>query len=242
MANLSGGRTLRIALSVLMMVTWAFVISASAQNRRYTGGITVFTNPNFTGQSASFNNDMPDLRGYNLNDKISSLEIPNGESWEVCQDINYGNRCQVFTGSVSDLRSMGWNDRISSLRRVNSGYGGRRTGGVYSPNGPVYSPNGSYGAQRLVLYDRPNFRGNAMTLNGNENGGLGNRLVGSAQVRGGSWELCDRSGRCATVSQDVPDLSRLGLNGRITAARPVYDNYNDNGRDNRGRGYGRRQD
>src|SRR5437762_3047327 len=80
MANLSGSRTLRIALSVLMMVTWAFVISASAQNRRYAGGITVYTNPNFTGQSASFNNDMPDLRGYALNDKISSLEIPNGES------------------------------------------------------------------------------------------------------------------------------------------------------------------
>src|SRR5206468_10912452 len=103
----------RIALALLMMLAWGFGSSASAQTRRYGGGITLFTNPNFSGQSVSFRDDVPDLRNYSLNDKVSSLEIPNGESWEVCQDINYGNRCQVFSGSVSDLRGVGWSDRIS---------------------------------------------------------------------------------------------------------------------------------
>jgi hypothetical protein len=209
----------RIAFSALVMVTWVFALSASAQSRRsgngngygYGSSITVFTNPNFSGQSVTFRNDTPDLRGYSLNDKISSLEIANGESWEVCQDINYTNRCQVFSGSVSNLRDMGWNDRISSLRRVNAGYNGRRQDGVFLPNGS----NRSGG---LVLYDRPFFRGNSTIVTNDGRAGLGNN-VGSAQVRGGTWQLCDRTGRCATVSQDVPDLSRLGLNGRITSAR-----------------------
>ena len=90
-------------------------IPASAQVRRFGGGITVYTNPDFTGESATFRDDTPDLRAYGLNDKISSIEIPNGESWEVCQDINYGNRCQLISGSISNLRGMGWNDKICLL-------------------------------------------------------------------------------------------------------------------------------
>ena len=231
MANQAGGRMVRIAVSAVMMLTWMFAVSsASAQTRRNGGGITVYTNPNFTGESVSFRNDTPDLRGYSLNDKISSLDIPNGESWEVCQDINYANRCQVFSGSVSDLRSMGWNDRISSLRRVSTTFNGRRTNGVLLPNG-------SNRSQGLVLYDRPNFRGTSTVVNSDSNVGLGNGL-GSAQVRGGSWQLCDRTGRCATVTQDVADLSQLGLRGRITSAHLVNGNQN-NGVYGRDRRYGR---
>jgi hypothetical protein len=207
-------RTTRIALSALLLVTWVFAVSASAQARRYGTGITVYTNPNFAGESVSFRDDMPDLRAYSLNDKISSLSIANGESWEVCQDTNYANRCQVFSGSVSNLRDMGWNDRISSLRRVNASYNnGRRQDGVFLPGA-------SNRSQRLVLYDRPFFRGTSTVVNNDANVGLGSRL-GSAEVSGGTWQLCDRTGRCATITQDVPDLSRLGLSGRITSARLV---------------------
>ena len=105
-----------------LLVTLCIVglsVPASAQSRRYSGrGITVYADPDFRGASTTIREDTPDLRGFGLNDKISSIEVPNGEAWEICQDINYGNRCQVITGSVSDLRGMGWNDRISSLRRV----------------------------------------------------------------------------------------------------------------------------
>jgi hypothetical protein len=195
--------------------------SASAQGRRngYGGGgsITVFTNPNFGGQSVSFSADTPDLRSYNLNDKISSIQIPAGQSWQICQDINYGNQCLVLSGSVADLRSMGWNDRISSLRRVANGFRDTRPGSVFRPN---YGN----GYESLMLFDRPNFRGNALTVTSTSNSGLGNRVVGSARVRGGTWELCDRTGRCATVTQDVPDLSRLGLTNRIVSARPLNGN------------------
>jgi len=210
MTNDRIARALRIASAALMM-TVALAATGSAQSRRYGTGITVFTNPDFRGQSASFRNDTPDLRGYGLNDKVSSLEIADGESWELCQDINFANRCQVFSGSVSNLRDVGWNDRISSLRRVNSAYNNRRNGGFGLPN----ESNGA-----LVLYDRPFYRGSSTVVNNDSNAGLGNSL-GSAQVRGGAWQLCDRNGRCATLTQDVPDLSRLGLMGRVTSARQL---------------------
>jgi len=231
MASQTGART-RLALSALMLVAF-FAIVASAQSRRYgSNGITVYTNPDFSGESVTFRNDTPDLRGYSLNDKVSSFEIANGESWEVCQDVNYANRCQVFSGSVSNLREMGWNDRISSLRRVNAGYNnGRRTNGVFLPNGANRS-------LMLVLYDRTQFRGSTTVVNANTNNGLGNRL-GSAEVLGGTWQLCDRTGRCATLTQDVPDLSRLGLTGRITSARLLSGSPN-NGAFRRNVPYGQR--
>jgi len=218
----------------LILGTCAFLLSlplfegsAFAQARRYgTNGITVFTNPNFGGQSATFREDTPDLRGYNLNDKISSLEIPNGEAWEVCQDINFGNRCQVFTGNVPDLRQMGWSDRISSLRRVNGGFGNRGYGNY--GNGPYTNAPYNNRNNQLVFYDRPNFRGNT-TMVTNQSANLGGRTNnGSVEVRGGAWQLCDTAGRCATVTRSVSNLNQLGL-GRIASARQVNDNdrFND---------------
>jgi len=207
---------------------------AAAQGRRGNGaGITIFTNPNFGGQSATFRQDTPDLRGYGLNDKISSIEITGNESWEICQDINYGNRCQVVTGSVSDLRQMGWNDRISSLRRVANGYNNNRRGnnGVFSRN------NNNNSNAELVFYDRPNFKGNT-TLVTSQNSNV-NRM-GSVELRGrGAWQLCDRNGHCTTIDRSVSNLSQLGLNGRVVSVRPVYDNGYARDQRNRDYRYGR---
>jgi len=176
-------------------------------------GITLYADPNFSGQSASFRDDMPDLVSYGWNDKISSIRIPSGETWEVCQDVDYRNHCQLLSGDVADLRGIGWSDRISSLRSVNSrGYRDRSAEGVFQDNVE----------QSLLFYDRGGFNGASTIVTGrSSNVGLSARQ-GSIQLRGGgSWELCGSSGRCATINQDVADVSRLGLNGRITSARIV---------------------
>jgi beta/gamma crystallin len=197
-------------------------VSVSAQSRRYgTGrGITVYTDPDFRGESATFRNDTPDLRGYGLNDKVSSIELPNGEAWEICQDVNYGNRCQVVSGSLSNLRDMGWNDRISSLRRVAAVAGNRRPGGVFS----------SRGSQSLRFFDRADFRGSSTLVTSDESDLSFVGRPRSVEVRGGTWQLCDRSGRCATVTQDVSDLTQVGLRDRLRSANLV----NDRGFGNRG--------
>jgi hypothetical protein len=185
---------------------------------RYRGsGIEVFTNPNFGGRSASFNGDVADLRQYNLNDQITSIEIPNGETWEICQDIDFGNQCTTVSGSIADLRGMGWNDRISSMRRVSgAGYRNRRY-----RDGSV-GTSGAYSNERgLVFFDRPGFRGGTTLVTSNGATGSVPR-AGSVQVRGGGvWRVCDNSGDCANVDRDVDDMRELGLNGRITSVREV---------------------
>jgi Beta/Gamma crystallin len=185
-------------------------------------GITIYADSNYSGQSASFRDDMPDLVSHGWNDKISSIRIPSGETWEMCQDVDYRNQCQVLSGDVADLRAMGWNDRISSLRAVNNrGYRDRALDGEFQDNG---EPS-------LLFYDRGGFAGATTIVTGrSSNVGLSARQ-GSVQLRGGgSWELCDSSGRCATINQDIADVSRLGLNGRITSARIVQTSHYRRGR------------
>jgi hypothetical protein len=181
-------------------------------------GVRVFIEPNYRGTSETLFDDTTDLRDLGLNDQISSIEIPAGEVWEVCQDINFANRCEVLSRSVSNLGAVGWNDRISSMRRVE--------GSGLSPRGT----SGSFDAEpRLILYARPGYRGAARVMQDEmrDIGAFGNRAA-SAEVQGGTWELCDRAGwrgNCVTVDQDVPDLSRLGLTGPIVSARPIYDRF-----------------
>jgi hypothetical protein len=171
----------------------------------------LFANPNFRGRSVTVSGQVNDLRQYNMNDQVTSIEIPNGETWELCQDIDFGNQCTTISGSVADLRSMGWNDRISSLRRVDSrGFRNRRyNDGAYNNN-----QNG------LLFFDRPNFQGRTTLVT--DNGAMGSSFARSVQVRGGgAWRVCDNNGDCRTIDRDVNDLNQLGLNGRITSVREV---------------------
>jgi len=186
-------------------------------------GVTVYADPDFRGQSASFRDDTPNLVSFNINDKVSSIRIRDGEAWEVCQDIDYGNQCQVLTSSVADLRSMGWNDRISSLRRASMGgyrdgvYRDRRQSGVFQTNTQ----------QGLLFFDGNNYRGRSTLVTAGSSSRMGfPSWQGSIQLRGGgTWEVCDNSGGCVTINQDVSDVSDLGLDDRITSARIVNSQY-----------------
>lgn len=182
-----------------------------------SAGVVVYANTNYRGQSAVLHSDAPSLVSFNMNDKVSSIRIPNGERWEVCQDINYESECQVLSASVADLRRTGWNGRISSMRQVNDReYGDRDrrtgTGGVFQ----------NIAQRGLLFFDRAGFRGTSTPVSvGSSRLGVP-AWQGSVQIRGGgAWELCDTSGNCATIDRDVSELSDLGLNDRITSARIV---------------------
>ena len=183
-------------------------------NNRGTG-MVVFANPDFRGRSAAVRGDMPDLRPLGMNDQITSLQIPNGQTWEICTDIEYQGGCQTVSGSVADLRDVGWNDRISSMRRVGRAYRGRRYG-----NDGAIGTSGNYNQDGLVFFNQPNFRGASTFV---ATGSAGNvARTGSVQVRGGGvWQVCDNQGDCARIDRDVNDLRSLGLNGRITSVREV---------------------
>jgi Beta/Gamma crystallin len=212
---------LRFALALTLALS-AFSLDASAQRGRGYGGysgITVYEHPDFRGDSVTFRDEVPDLREHALNDRISSLEVDSNQAWEVCRDVHFGGGCRVFQGTIEDLRSEGWNDRISSMRAV-AGRGNNARGW-----GRGNSRGNNSRESRIVLYDRPNFRGDARNITGSsENlGAVGDRTR-SVQVYGGTWELCDgasRNARCVTVTDDVADVRSLGLRNGVASAREV---------------------
>jgi hypothetical protein len=220
----------------LLVGSLLFGAAASAQNSRSReAGVTVFAERSYRGAGATFLGETADLRNYQLNDKVSSLAIPSGEVWEVCQDINYGNRCVVFSSSVPDLATIGWNDRISSLRPVRGGFEGQGWGGIFSFPGI---------SQRLVMFDRTDYRGasRAVTSEALDLGSFFGNRAGSVEILGGTWELCDSAaahGRCVTLSENAPDLSHIGLSGRVTSVRPIEKGSQGYGRGQRTQDYDR---
>jgi hypothetical protein len=209
---------LRLALACLAVVSFLSLdVSAQRRGQPYSG-ITVYEDPDFRGGSVTFREAIADLREHGLNDKITSLEIDGNQAWEVCRDIEFAGGCRVFSGSIDDLRAEGWNDRISSLRPA--GFRGR--GNVWGDN---RSRRSRENESRLVLYDRTNYRGQSRDIASTVSniGAIGDNAR-SARVYGGTWELCEgvfRNPRCVTVSEDVPDLHRLGLRNGVASVREV---------------------
>jgi Beta/Gamma crystallin len=190
-------------LSVLAVTTIGTMVVSSAQQRQVGGvGLTVFADSNFRGKTQTFRRDVSDLARYGLNDRISSLRVGPGEQWEVCEHANYQGRCVVVSGEEPDLGRNSLSDIISSFRRV-GGSGGGGSAGPTPPQGNWY----------MVLYDQPNYRGRVMRYKAAAAilSGFTNRAQ-SVTIGKGVWELCEGTnwiGRCVTLEQSVPDLSRV---------------------------------
>jgi hypothetical protein len=205
---------------LLVFSLWAMAAIGSmtlsfAQQRQMGGvGITVFTDRNFRGKSATFQEDVPDLARYGLNDRISSLRVAPGEQWEVCEHSNYQGRCVVFSGDEPRLTDSSWGDVISSLRRAGGG-------AVFPPGSPVpASQSGWY----IVLYDQPNYRGTPTNYKGPVPALSGySRPAQSVTIGRGVWELCEGTnftGHCLVLDKSVPDLYAYGLKNRLSSVRP----------------------
>jgi hypothetical protein len=201
----------RIGIATAALLSFALPSLAQPYPERQIGGIgvTVFRDENFRGRNATFRQDIPDLKAYGFNDRITSLRVAPGQYWEACERPDYQGRCQVFSGEESDLRRIGWTDRISSLRRVR--------GGGRPP---------SLGKFGIVLYDDPLFTGRSVTVKDavdNLRSMNFHDRTESVRVVAGTWELCAEPGyrRCQTVDGDVAHLSTLGLNKKLSSVRPV---------------------
>jgi hypothetical protein len=201
-----------VLVSCLLPCTMASWVAA--QPRQVGGaGITVFGDRDFKGESANFRSDVSDLTKYRMNDMIASIRVGPGETWQVCVDKNYKGRCQTFSGSQGDLSRIGWSAVISSMRRVRNA-------------GPIGGDRPAFGNNRgqITFYDRPNYQGRSRTLtDAADTLGFFSNRAGSIRVDGGAWEVCDGAGfrgRCLTINRNVPDLSRFGLDGQTSSARP----------------------
>jgi hypothetical protein len=191
-------------------IGWNGQISSLRRADRSAFAVTAYADANFEGERLLFADDTPNLANTRLSRKISSIEIPAGETWEVCEGPDYSITCQTLTASVRDLQGMQWGDRIASLRRIDA----NRFGTPAANPGEV-QPS-------LLFFSERNFAGTSESfVSGKSDLGFPAR-EGSVQIRGGGvWQLCDRSKKCATIDKDVPDIAQLGLKGRITTVRTV---------------------
>ena len=190
-------------------------------------GITVYEHPGFGGRNATFRDDVPDLSDYHLNDRVSSFRIGRGESWEVCEHKDFGGRCTVFSGDEPDLARVSWNDMITSLRPVRGrGRDWDRDRDRREDRRDDRRDRRRYEEPRLILFERPDFRGRSREVEGTEEeiSDFNDRAQSLRAV--GRWELCEHKnfrGRCVTVSGDVPDLDSFRFRNKLTSARPIDD-------------------
>jgi hypothetical protein len=173
------------------------------------GTVVLYSDELFRGQSMTITGAVPSLGGFN--DRARSVRVTGG-AWELCEDSDY-RKCRVVDRDWSNLSSIDMSRRVSSVRPAFNGRGSN----VYRPPVAVRRP-------RLVLFDRDRYRGESRAIEAASRGlgGFGNRAQ-SVQVIG-TWQMCDGTdftGHCVTVSEDIPNLGSLGLNNRVSSARPL---------------------
>lgn len=225
-----------IALSIA--ITSSVAAPATAQQAYHRGGgasAIVYAQPDFRGQSLRITGPVDHLNRYRFNDKASSIRITGG-AWEVCVDPNFRGRCEVLTYREDSLNEFRLNNKITSIRPVShqSDRWGRDDrydrGGRYHDRDNRYG--GGYGRNApVMLFSDPNFRGNALPVDGaipHLNPLRFNDKVSSIAVRGGSWEVCtdpNFRGRCTVITGSIESTSYYKLNDNITSIRPARGGY-----------------
>jgi hypothetical protein len=187
------------------------------------GNVTFFEAENFGGHQITVDRSQPSFGALGFDRRARSAVIEGG-SWEVCADHDFDGGCTILApGRYPILDS--WSGRISSVR-------------------PTLMPTAEW--QRPVVATRPkggiiffeseNFGGRQFMIDQPDPNFSGSHAVDryqSAIVQGGAWELCgdaDSHGGCRVfVPGRYAELG--GLSGRISSARPSYDQRGEMPRD-----------
>lgn len=174
------------------------------------GGLVLYSDTNFRGDQRRIDGPVTSLRQVDYNDKARSARVEFG-AWELCVDDYYAGGCVRVDRDVPNLATLGMSKRASSARPTNSGI---VPPGPWQPTQPP----------RLILFDETRYRGQSWTIDRQEATVPGAGRAESAQVIGGTWEVCaGRNGAppCVQLSQNVSDLRSLGFRNRIVSARPL---------------------
>lgn len=84
------------------------------------------------------------------------------------------------------------------------------------------------GAPTVIVYDQPNFKGNALTISAATPDlaahNFDNKVASLTIANGGDWVLCENknyTGRCVRVQSQADNLNLLQLHGRVSSLYPV---------------------
>jgi len=193
-------------------VAVATIVSANA----YAAGITIYTQPDFTGQQHAFRGDAASLVSSGVQDQASSARIDSGD-WQLCTLPNFAGDCMTLgPGEYSRLDARVFH-KVESVRRVGGDERNQR-----------YSRYSGYdqGAGAVELFAGTGFRGHVMDLDGDmprlgrRGEGLG---ISSLVVNDGTWQLCTEPGfrgECETYDRGhYRDIGRL--NNQVGSIRRI---------------------
>lgn len=181
--------------------------------------ITIYKQPNFTGDQTTIRDARTDLLGSGFKDQASSVVVQSGR-WQLCTWPDFKGDCMTLTpGEYSRLDEKIFH-RVRSIRPLDT----------YAENDRGYRERAyGYGERQrgadIVLFAARDYRGPRIALNddrgllGGDRYGVG---VSSIVVNEGSWQLCTRPefrGDCDTYEPgSYPDVGRIN---RIASARRV---------------------
>ena len=190
----------------------ATLVSASA----YAAGLTMYTQPDFTGQQHTFRGDATSLVHSGVEDQASSARIDSGQ-WQLCTQPDFKGDCMTLgPGDYSRLDERVFH-KVESVRQVGGNERYQR-----------YSRYSGYdeGSGALELFAGTGFRGHMMDLDrdmprlGGRGEGLG---ISSLVVNEGTWELCTEPGfrgECETYDRGhYRDIGRL--NNQVGSIRRI---------------------
>jgi hypothetical protein len=172
--------------------------------------------------------DCLDMRGQRQGTSIdlarcTNDEIHNDNGLLICGTVRGDREGRPGGGGRPGGNDGGWNGGGGR-----PGNGGGNGDGGWNPGGGRPGNGGGWGDRRvsITFHRDPDFRGASQTFTG-EVTNLGytsmNDAASALSIRG-EWEVCTDAnfrGRCEIVRDDVRNLRRIGMDDRISSARPV---------------------
>ncbi len=182
-------------------------VALLAQGAAHAQELMACDQPHFQGRCERFAFGVRNLKAYDFNDRMVSVEILRGR-WLLCEHADFRGDCIVLRSSVPDLAEFDLDVAVSSLRPL-----ARRE-------------RGGEPAAGIELFEHAGFRGRQAIFT-DEAANLGrfawNDIASSLRVWGVAWEVCrhSRFRDCLRVDGEVPNLGALGLNDQISSLRPL---------------------
>lgn len=93
-----------------------FAVAGTAQAAQ----LTLYKQPNFTGEALTLHNDTTDLSGAHFQDQVSSVVVRSGR-WQVCTSPDFRGNCSVLGPGEYPTLEQDLNHRIESVRQL-AGY------------------------------------------------------------------------------------------------------------------------
>lgn len=119
----------RIAYAMLAPVMLAGVVHAAE--------ITIYKQPDFTGDGVTVRSDARDLGPLGITDQASSLVVKSGR-WQVCTQPDFQGDCQVLRPGEYATLDPTLNHRIESVREVARTARAARDGRYETPSPEAY--------------------------------------------------------------------------------------------------------